>query len=132
MLFYLSSGSRADDSINTCVGEEIELECPSRTQAIENNEYEDHFWYVTDPNDSDMELQPVCYCNSAKCTTYNLTKFAQRIKIKNPVPGKTSVTQLWKDDVLTFICKVELKGNRKAPEDQINVSSSVKCKWIDL
>ena len=129
MFFYLSTGTRAETWIDTCVGEETEVICP----GIENNEFENLALYVKDPKYPKLRPQRIYYCTQTECTTYPLRKrYAQRIKTRKPVERKMFVTQMRKDDLLTYICQVEFKGNRKAPEYQINVSSSVKCKWIDL
>ena len=107
------------------------MTCHARREAIKDKEYKSHIVYVTDPNYPRMKPKKISYCEEARCTTYPLPKrFAQRIKVRNTTPGKTFVTQR-NSELLTYICKVELKGNRKADEDEIHVNSSVKCKWID-
>ena len=116
--------------MNVCPKEMVELYCPPLEQAIKSGDYRELIWKVADPRDkSEREIG---YCNEKlSCTGYDsLGNFEKRITIRNgPVNGVLYVEQWIKDDLLTFTCSVQRKHNKHPLVYQVNVSSSVNCKW---
>ena len=130
LLLPLSSGVQAETWKHVCDGDETELTCPPREMAIQNKEYKSLSLIVTDPNDPNLK-QYAIYCgrNPANCTRYPLKgSFVDRIKISNPVRGKMYVTQLRKNEFLSYTCSIQLKEEKRPLVYQVNVSSSVNCK----
>ena len=127
--FFFSLGARAVD-MNVCPKEMVELYCPPLEPAIRIGDYRELIWKVADPGDkSEREIG---YCNEKlRCTRYNsLGNFEKRITIgSGPVNGTLYVEQWIKDDLLTFTCSVQRKHNKRPLVYQVNVSSSVNCKW---
>ena len=126
--FFFSLGARAED-VNVCPKEMVELYCPPLEPAIRNGDYRELIWKVADPGDkSEREIG---YCDEKlSCTRYNsLGNFEKRITIDRPVNGTLYVEQRIKDDLLTFTCSVQRKHNKDPLVYQVNVSSSVNCKW---
>ena len=126
----LSLGSRADNQRNVCPGEEIALECPPRGSAITSGDYDELSWDVAEPSDrSGITSTDIGYCGEWDCTRYNnIGAFKKRITVRDPSQGTLSVTQLIKNDLLTYTCKVQLKQDKDPLVYRVNVSSSVNCK----
>ena len=116
--------------MNVCPKEMVELYCPPLEPAIRSGDYRELIWKVADPRDKSE--QEIGYCNEKlSCTRYDsLGNFEKRITIRNgPVNGVLYVEQWIKDDLLTFTCSVQRKHNKHPLVYQVNVSSSVNCKW---
>lgn len=128
--FSFSSGARAGNSRTVCPNEEIALECPDLESVIRNKTFLELVWKVADSR-AQSKKPNVAYCNeSVECTRYRrIGSFEQRIKIRNPVQGTLFVTQLVLDDQLTYTCHIERKENKPPVVNNVNVSSSKRCKY---
>lgn len=128
----LQTGVEAEIWRDTCPGEETELFCPLPDWAIQNDECKELRWSVSDPNNANAK-QSIVYCgeNLVNCIREPLEGgIAQRIKIRNPARGKVFLTQLLRNERLTYTCEIQLKENNPVPlVHHVNVSSSVYCKY---
>lgn len=88
---------------------------------------------MSDPNNANAK-QSIVYCgeNLVNCIGEPLEGgIAERIKISNPVREKVFLTQLFRNDLLTYTCEIQLKENNPAPlVHHVNVSSSVYCRTV--
>lgn len=125
------TGDGAYSSMEICAMEQVEVSCPPRDWAIQNNEYHSLLWAVSDPADGpNTKHEYVLHCgeNPVNCKRYNLTeRFRNRIIVRNPVGGKLYLKHLNMHVRLSYTCKVELKDNKPPLAYQVNVASSVYC-----
>ena len=135
ILFSVASFPLDDSAVNeksVCPKEILTLYCPAIEQAIHSGNYKELFWQVVDPRNKSLRVRNIGYCDeNLNCTRYNsLGNYEKRIFIKSdPVKGVLHVEQLMKNDLLTFMCYVERKGNIRDPVFYgVNISS-ITCKY---
>lgn len=129
-LLFLSSGV-CNDLREICVGEETALNCDQLDHATKNHSYLELVWIVTDmKNPGDTKL--ISYCgkdpnNCSLLSSLNESCFAQRIQVRTSSRGSIYVRQLWKNDALSFSCRLFLQGDKRHLITSVN-HLTVTCK----
>lgn len=113
-----------NDLREICVGEETALNCDQLDHATKNHSYLELVWIVTDlKNPGDTKL--ISYCgkdpnNCSLLSSLNESCFAQRIQVRTLSRGSIFVRQLWKNDALSFSCRLFLQGDKRPLITSVN------------
>lgn len=116
--------SVCNDLREICVGEETALNCDQLDQATKDHSYLELVWIVSDLKNPE-DTKRISYCgkdpnNCSLLSSLNESRFAERIQVRTLSGGSIYVRQLWKNDALSFGCRIFLQGDKRPLITSVN------------